>query len=440
MAQVSESSQLVTLRDTHFSLKDGLGITLTTLDQISDSEEASQESEYFISPKSVSRLFIEQGEYSAVPICCQHYFKATVGWSEWVSFKLESKSRKIIVEAGLTIPLLVSCLRDMFKDEVCLRHVVRRWSPQTHTIVCSWGEFTPTSEDVYNIMRLLIIGDTDPFDITLHKDLEKKLKTLQEGTGCSRGRFEFSGWVRHFWGSTKGDVFENGVGFHSDCNLEAMLAHWLSKYIFADFSCGNVQQWVVPSAVVLAIGACLPLAPLLLGHVYRMLDLILNDEKEGAGCYGITSSVCSIFLQVFIWKGFKDLAVEPVTPTFVRKLEGGRKSRNIVEFPLCCRWFRRKAKKDAFEPAILDDISRFILRPYSSILGFEVFPFYYLEDQSWIRPSRKAMFLATTLHHMPTFGDRFESVVARYSPHRVRGKFGINQGVPASRWFCLSNG
>lgn len=225
-------------------------------------------------------------------------------------------------------------------------------------------------------------------------------RILQEGTSSSRGKFEFSNWVRHFWGSIEGDVFKSGKGFRSGCRLEAMFAYWLSKYIFTDFPCGTVQQRVLPLAVVLATGARFPLAALFLGRLYRMLDLISNDEKEGAGCYGVTSSACITFLQVFIWERFKGLAVEPVTPEFLRKLERGGKGRSIVEFPLCCRWFRRRADKDAFKPTILDDVDKFISRPYSSIFGFEVFHFYYPEDQTWTRPGLTAMLLTTTLHHI----------------------------------------
>lgn len=71
-----------------------------------------------------------------------------------------------------------------------------------------------------------------------------------------------------------------------------------------------------------------------------------------------------------------------------------------------------------------------------SILGFQVFPFYYPEDQSWARPGHLAMFLTTTSHHLPEYGDRFEPIVVRYSPHRVRAQFGINQGVPVGGSSC----
>lgn len=118
---------------------------------------------------------------------------------------------------------------------------MRRWSSQTHTFVCLREEFTPTLEDVYNNMRLPITGETDPFDTTLDEDTKMRLEILQEGACGSPRKYEFSNWVRHFWGSTKGDVFENGAGFYSSYRLETMLAYWLSKYIFADYCSGSVQ-------------------------------------------------------------------------------------------------------------------------------------------------------------------------------------------------------
>lgn len=138
MAQASGSSQPIILRDHHFSLEDGLGIVSTAMDSRSDTEEISQKlSGHFIPSKSISRLLIERGEYPAVPICFQYPSKATVGWSEWVNFGIQRKiSEEAISEAGLTIPLFISSFCDISKDYVCLRHVVRRWSPETHTFIC----------------------------------------------------------------------------------------------------------------------------------------------------------------------------------------------------------------------------------------------------------------------------------------------------------------
>lgn len=191
-------------------------------------------------------------------------------------------------------------------------------------------------------MRIPITGNTDAFDIVLEEGMEEKLRILQRRAHSSKERFRFCNWIRHFWGSTEGGIFKNGEGFRSGCQLEAMLAYWLSRFIFTDFPYEHVQQRTLPLAVMLATGARLPLAPLFLGHLYRMLDLISNDEKDGAGRYGVDSLVSSVFLQVFIWERFKDSAVEPTAPEFVQQLEEVRKNFSLIGFPLCSRWFRKK--------------------------------------------------------------------------------------------------
>ncbi|KAB2609765.1 hypothetical protein D8674_021675 [Pyrus ussuriensis x Pyrus communis] len=42
-------------------------------------------------------------------------------------------------------------------------HMVTRWSTKTYTLSCAWGKFTPTLEDVANILHLLIVKNVDPF-------------------------------------------------------------------------------------------------------------------------------------------------------------------------------------------------------------------------------------------------------------------------------------
>lgn len=78
----------------------------------------------------------------------------------------------------------------------------------------------------------------------------------------SNGKFHFCNWIRYFWGLTKDDAFGHGEGFYLGCRLEAMLAFWLSKYIFTDLLHGVVQQQLLPLAIMLAIGARLPLCSL----------------------------------------------------------------------------------------------------------------------------------------------------------------------------------
>ncbi|XP_024177961.1 uncharacterized protein LOC112183878 [Rosa chinensis] len=345
MAQASESSQPTELHDHHFSLEDGLIPASTTGDCEGSSEEASHEfSGCFVSPKFISRLLIEWGEYPAVPIC----------------FRFEAQQEKLeeaLIGAGVKISLFISGFCEVYKDDICLCHVVRRWSPETHTFICSWGEFTPSLEDVCNIMRIPSIGDGNPFRIEMNKAQRRS---------CSF-------WKRVLMTLKKCSIFVTG-------------------FIFEDFPYENVQQRAFPLAIMLAAGTCFPLAPLFLGHLYRKLDQISKGDKEGAGQYGIDSLVSSFFLQV---------------------------------------WFRRKAKKGAFRPTVLDDIRQFNFRPYFTAHGFQAFPFFYPEGNSSPFLESVELLLATSAQSIIACGDFFDPVMEKYSPHRVKRQFGIDQDVPS---------
>lgn len=120
----------------------------------------------------------------------------------------------------------------MNKDRTLLCHLVRRWSRETHTFVCSWGEFTPTLEDVANVTGLPITGSIDPSNIQISMEDVDKLDVLRTA------KDRFSLWVKHFWGFIReeGDrrVFKKGPGYSSGYRMEALLSLWLSKFVFPD--------------------------------------------------------------------------------------------------------------------------------------------------------------------------------------------------------------
>ncbi|CAL9001554.1 unnamed protein product [Prunus brigantina] len=89
------------------------------------------------------------------------------GWSEWVDRGLRDPSIcDILSRAGVLDAIFISKACDIHIEAKMLRHVVRRWSTETHTFICSWGEFAPTVEDVANIFHLPLCGSQDPFHIT----------------------------------------------------------------------------------------------------------------------------------------------------------------------------------------------------------------------------------------------------------------------------------
>ncbi|CAL9000088.1 unnamed protein product [Prunus brigantina] len=66
-----------------------------------------------------------------------------------------------------------------------------------HTFTCSWGEFTPTLEDVANIFHLPLCGSQDAFHIALSPEDELKLEALRKGALTSPSTsLRFSNWIQ----------------------------------------------------------------------------------------------------------------------------------------------------------------------------------------------------------------------------------------------------
>lgn len=119
-----------------------------------------------MNPSSISRLRIERGEYPAVIILFKYLSGVVNDHFNLVNHELsDPETQRILDKARVLSVVLLSGLCNVNKDFVLLRHIVRLWSSQTHTFVCLWGEFTPTLEDVANIMGLPIVGILDPSKI-----------------------------------------------------------------------------------------------------------------------------------------------------------------------------------------------------------------------------------------------------------------------------------
>ncbi|KAI5323124.1 hypothetical protein L3X38_032196 [Prunus dulcis] len=101
-----------------------------------------------------------------------------------------------ISRQGYWTPSIISKACNIHIEAKMLRHMVRRWSTETHIFICSWGEFTPTLEDVANIFHLPLCGSQDPFHIVLTPEDELKLDALREGALTSPSTsLQFSNWI-----------------------------------------------------------------------------------------------------------------------------------------------------------------------------------------------------------------------------------------------------
>ncbi|KAI5317016.1 hypothetical protein L3X38_036723 [Prunus dulcis] len=86
---------------------------------------------------------------------------------------------------GVLDAIFLSKACDIHVEAKMLCHVVRRWSAETNTFICLWGEFTPTLKDVANIFHLPICGCQDPLNVALTQDDKKKLEILWKGASTA---------------------------------------------------------------------------------------------------------------------------------------------------------------------------------------------------------------------------------------------------------------
>ncbi|CAL8168094.1 unnamed protein product [Prunus armeniaca] len=385
-------------------------------------EEPAPEATPVIDPASISRCCIERGLFPAVPLFFQYPCSTSKGWSEWVDHELKNPStRDILSRAGVLEAIFASKACDIHIEAKTLQHLVRRWSTETHTFICSWGEFTPTLEDVANIFRLPLCGSQDPFHIALTPEDGLKLETLRKGALTSPSTsLRFSNWIQFFGNSDRDEP----------CRLAAFVSLWLGRFLFCDFSQDCLHGRVFPLALAIARGSMIPLAPMFLGHLCRLLDQIQFLEKGEAGTMAVETFANSSFLQIFLWERFKGIEVSPLPYSKAESLVASDENSYMPgSLPLICRWSRRMQRKGQNFLELLDDVEKFIFRPYCVLSeGFSNTPFYVdsvvlveaLATSAQGCPLRREALLSAACLPLPTFGDDHSEVPVRYSPYRVR--------------------
>uniref|UniRef100_A0A2N9HRA7 Aminotransferase-like plant mobile domain-containing protein n=1 Tax=Fagus sylvatica TaxID=28930 RepID=A0A2N9HRA7_FAGSY len=214
---------------------------------------------------TVSGLEPTKGDLQATPINFDFLCAASKDWSHWVDREiLDPDFWDRLVDAGVHWSILISRSCNMFRDTESLRELLRRWCPSTHTFFFSWGELTPTLEDVANHWMLPILGEHSFSDIKL---------SAERGGGCSSSE-EASVHQTEWLACT---LFQTRRGFSPPCCFCTVLA-------------------------MISAGHCFPLAPLFLGHLYSQLDLLHDCEIQGDSCYILSAAFNTSVLQTFFWE------------------------------------------------------------------------------------------------------------------------------------------
>ncbi|CAL9029468.1 unnamed protein product, partial [Prunus brigantina] len=276
-------------------------------------DEPPPETTPVIEPASISRCCIEKGLFPTVPLFFQYPCSINKGWSEWVDRELLDPSTCNILHRA----------QDIHIEGKMLYHVVRRWSTATHTFVCSWGEFTPTLEDVANISRLSVCGDRSPFDIALTPEEVDKLAVLWRGAPTSPSTsLRFSNWIQYF----------DDANRQGPCRLDAFIAMWLRRFVLCDFSQDCLHERVFPLSLVIAPGDTIPLAPIV-GCTFTPSLACYEASRLGQGFLYAKKSSLKTFTFVPFYADVSDTVEGPAAMS-----QGGQFKKyallNVTPIPL----------------------------------------------------------------------------------------------------------
>ena len=275
---------------------------------------------------------------------------------------MKSKSmRDKLSNAGVLSAILTSRRFGIHRDLDSLRYLLRRWHRDTHTFFCSWGEITPTLDDVAALYDLPIVGTHSPMDPPASADcdaliaeLTKSIHACQQPENrlsTSRGhRPTCALWIRLFWGGPdRNKKFKPGSQRRSHSSPAAMVLLWLSRFVFPSPPEDTILSSLIPLAVYISQGVAFPLAPLFLGRLYSLLDYLVDEEDSGGGHFVIESYIPISFLQVFMWERFREYSPEPLSPDASRKfiLDSPDLFSTLrrTPFPRCSRWLRAHTLK-----------------------------------------------------------------------------------------------
>uniref|UniRef100_A0A2N9FVV4 Aminotransferase-like plant mobile domain-containing protein n=1 Tax=Fagus sylvatica TaxID=28930 RepID=A0A2N9FVV4_FAGSY len=317
---------------------------------------------------------------------------------------------------------------NMFRDTEALRELLRRWCPSTHTFFFSWGELTPTLEDVANHWMLPILGEYSFSNIKLSAAEEEIAAVLKKYSST-----RLSGWPSTFINYKKAPI-----------RRAAFILYWLCKCTFGNFPCYSVNTVFIPLAIRISVGHCFPLAPLFLGHLYSQLNLLHDCEIAGDSCFILSTVFNTSALQTFFWEH----STSYIYAARDRSAAWGKLSDLPQKFldqfpsfrdnlPLVYRWASLKPRDHDLVEA-LDYEENVLFRPYGDdhpgftcasifrklygptplIRDLKAEDYRSLSYLSTVNPGFLPVLSATGVSFIP------------YCPQRVQRQFGLDQGIP----------
>ncbi|XP_030522925.2 uncharacterized protein LOC115735683 [Rhodamnia argentea] len=342
--------------------------------------------------------------------------RPTKSWTTWVDSK-ESAHGLTWKRAGFYEAIKCSTFL-IRKHPSLVLGLAQYWCPDTNTFVFPWGEATITLEDVMVLGGYSVWGSSPVLShLRDHSgEVEMKLKrAMSEISKTTAKNADSSKWMEKFRDS------------ESDIEHEAFLAYWLSRFVFP--RSGNViNKRVLPTAIGLARGVRIALAPAVLARIYRELSRLknfsdalvsrLNDGNE-SDAIDLKLSGQFALVQVWAWERF-GTTIRP-NP---RAVHPGK--------PRLGRWHKLTNLDLENVHSLMGEAGvQFKWRPYSLAVNNLVSYAFYGENENWLSLEEdgdgELRSFAHCLMARELPGLNF---VQKYSPHRVAMQFGMDQDMP----------
>ncbi|XP_059656851.1 uncharacterized protein LOC132303569 [Cornus florida] len=412
-----------------------------------------------ISPSSIPRLLVERGDFPYSYIEFDGHTGSPPDWKLWTQHVLSREDYRLILErSNILNAIRLFSVLTIRRDNLSLRTLISRWSTDSHTFVASWGEFSPTLEDVAVLYRLPILGDNDvnlidlaPEDQTVVADL-KRCATIASEKGSwfdgstllpsqpilVRKKLAYSNWVRYFFKDVDLSPQNlrsvnpehrsvNGPEFDKPLHLAGFLSYWLDRFIFEGRPEDGLNTRVFPLAAVLARGCAVRLAPMFLGTLYHRLDMIKEASSSSLGRYDISSFISCPFLTLFLFERFPSYSASSPKEFAANDTDGASADNGQA-----LRWSGITGRKLG---DLIDYEREFVFRPYAIHINGIEFSMFYFDNDEELGPAQtmnhyQLMFAAMTASCcLPSFTEAGMSL-ASYMPARVSRQFGFDQGVP----------
>ena len=337
-----------------------------------------------------------------------------------------------LTSAGILRPLWMSSVLSIQKNRIIIKELISRWSRETHSFWCDWGEFSIALEDVVALLELPLAEATPlpaisllPEEQTLCDHLVKCRNLICQ----MNSNPTLSDWLSYL---------QNYLSAGDKLALAGLLSFWLHSFIFPS------HKQLIPTSIfriasVLACGRKVDLASAFLDTIYMHLDQITYGFYTLKGRGGMISAINTWFLQLFLFEHFPSRAPPRDDNAVVRSW-----NLDILgkELPRAFLW--HACDIPASEPlgAIIDYPDNFTRRPYThKISGFahlSIYPdididlnSYYLGNNSNVS---KEWVLNCFPHAIWAFDENSKNahnlVPVAYRPDRMLRQFGYIQHWP----------